>query len=87
MLCADRRRLQTTEINELESVDIPRVSGHQNPTSSDGGTTSGSRSLSGKSRLVRNIFRWNPWDRARNCLRPRDIEKIPKVFLKVLLQF
>ena len=40
MACAVRIRRKTTEINELESVDIPRVSGHQNPTSSDGATAS-----------------------------------------------
>ena len=50
MACAARFRPKTTEINDLESVDIPRVSGHQNPTSSDGATASGSRLLSGKSR-------------------------------------
>ena len=50
MACAARFRSKTTEINELESVGTPRVSGHQNPTSSDGATASGSRALSGKSR-------------------------------------
>ena len=50
MACAVRIRRKTTKIKQLESVDTPRVSGHQNPTSSDGATASGTQSLSGKSR-------------------------------------
>ena len=48
MVCAGRIRSKTTEINELESVGTPRVSGQQNPPCSDGATASGSRLLSGK---------------------------------------
>ena len=55
MACAVRIRRKPTEINELESVGTPRVSGHQNPTSSDGATASGSRRLSGKSRKITEI--------------------------------
>ena len=36
-------RSKTTEINELESGDTPRVSGHPKPTTSDGDTASQSQ--------------------------------------------
>ena len=40
MVCAGRRRSETTEINELESGDNPRVSGHPKRTSSGEDTAS-----------------------------------------------
>jgi len=61
MVCAGHRRSETTEINELESGDTPRVSGHPKPTTSDGDAASRSWRLFEKSRLATKIFRGNPW--------------------------
>ena len=49
MVCAARRRSQTTEINELESGDTPRVSGHPKRISSEEVTASRRQRLFGKS--------------------------------------
>ena len=91
MVCAGRARSKTTKMNERESGDSRRVSGHPKRTISDEVTASQSRRLFGKSRKSTRFFRRNPWGRAKNCLNPPKSapksQKIQKVFLKVVPGF
>ena len=70
MVCAGRKHLKPTKMNEWESADNRRVSENPKRIIGDEVTASQSRRLFGKSRKSTRFFRRNPWGRAKNCLNP-----------------